>query len=276
MITIVRRDDGEVIGDLALRLGWGGRSAEVGYTLSSAFWGCGYATEALDSLVDWLFTNPELTRVHAMLHPDNIASAGVLERTGFLFEGRTRLSYWVGEDNSDDLLYGLTRTDREAWQGRPRHVPADARFVEIDQASYEATTELSTHKSQERLVRPVLISMADALYPEIVDGEPSVPWIRGVEADGELVGVVPMAESTAAHAEPELWRFLIDRLHQRRGIGRRVLDLVVEHCRSRGDDTLLVHWGEGPGSPRPFYEAFGFVPTGAVRQGETEARLTLG
>ena len=66
--------------------------------------------------------------------------------------------------------------------------------------------------------------------------------MRAVYGDDELVGFVMLALVTAAHPEPYLWRLLVDRLHQRRGIGRRVLDLMVEECETRGmvdpDDQL--------------------------------------
>ena len=64
------------------------------------------------------------------------------------------------------------------------------------------------------------------MFPESIDGAPVVPWMRAIEADGELVGFVMLAITTEAHPEPYLWRFLIDRMHQRRGIGSAALDLV--------------------------------------------------
>ena len=41
--------DGEIIGDLAVRLTWGGRSAEIGFTFASQHWGRGYALEAAEA-----------------------------------------------------------------------------------------------------------------------------------------------------------------------------------------------------------------------------------
>jgi len=68
---------------------------------------------------------------------------------------------------------------------------------------------------------------------------------------------------------------LIDRMHQRRGVGGRALELYVEHVRSLGADTVQLSWAEGPGSPGPFYLARGFEPTGEVQDGEVVARLDL-
>ncbi|MEQ1703971.1 MAG: GNAT family N-acetyltransferase, partial [Ilumatobacteraceae bacterium] len=63
--------------------------------------------------------------------------------------------------------------------------------------------------------------------------------------------------------------------HQRRGIGSEVLRLIAERTRAVGHRTLMVSYGEGPGSPGPLYRGFGFVPTGEVVANETVARLTL-
>jgi diamine N-acetyltransferase len=102
-----------------------------------------------------------------------------------------------------------------------------------------------------------------------------VPWMRGVKADGDYVGFVMIAEISETNPEPYLWRLLIDRYHQRRGIASRVLEMLVEECKEMGATTLLTSWGEGKGSPRPFYLKHGFVPTGEIVDDETEARLTF-
>ncbi len=39
--------------------------------------------------------------------------------------------------------------------------------------------------------------------------------------------------------------------------------------------ALDVSWVPGKGSPEPMYLARGFVPTGAIHDGEIEARLDL-
>ena len=118
-------------------------------------------------------------------------------------------------------------------------------------------------------------SLADALRPEVYQGGLTVAMPFGIEADGEIVGFVMMTAITEHHADPELWRLLIDRRHQRRGIGRRVLDAVVDECRTMSATSLITHWCEGRGSPRPFYEQHGFVANGNVIDGETEAVLHI-
>ena len=276
MATVVEAATGEVVGELVMHPTNELRTAEVGYSLSTRHWGKGYAAEALEAFVAWIIEALPVTRVGAMLHPDNRASAMVLERTGLLYEGHTRLSFWLGDDNSDDWIYGMTRAEWQAWRDRPRTPPDDVRLVPVTQANKAAVLALRTHHSQRAFVAPMLDSFADALLPDIVDGHPLVPWMRAIEADGQAVGFVMLALTTPHHPEPYLWRLLIDRMHQRRGIATRALELIADECRAMGDSTLLVSWAEGKGSPRPFYVAHGFDPTGRIVEGETEARLPLG
>ena len=266
---------GTVVGDLAVHPTWEGRTVEIGYTLDPAHWGKGFAVEAVEALVARLFADANVTRITGMLHPDNVASAQVLERTGFLFEGHTRSSYWVRDEVSDDWIYGMTRPDWEAWRDRPRHRPDAVSLVTVDSSNEREVYRLRTHKTQEAFVATMAWSFADALFPEEVDGAPVVPRMWAIEGDGAKTGFVMIAAVTEHHPEPYLWRLLIDRLHQRRGIGRMALDRLCDVLRSEGATSLMTSWTEGRGSPRPFYEAYGFEPTGRIVDDETEARLAL-
>lgn len=263
------------LGDVAVCISDDERSAEVGYTLSPGARGRGLATLATARMIEWLFEHPRRHRVHAMIHPDNVASAMVLERLGFLFEGTDRGSCWVGDEVSDDGRYGMLRADWEAWRARPRTPPSNVSLIEVTEHNLMTVFGLRTHHSQERFVAPMPASLAQALVPESVDGAQVVPWFRAVEADGEIVGFAMVADVTAHHPEPFLWRLLIDRMHQRRAIGEQVVRLLADDRRGRGDRRLLTSWVPGHGSPEPFYLRLGFVPTGELVDGEIEAALAL-
>lgn len=274
MATVADLTDTTVLGDLAVRLSWQGRTAEIGYTLARQWWGAGYGVEAAGAMVAYLFDELGVTRVEGSLHPDNQASAMVLERLGLRFEGHTVGSYWVDEENSDDWLYGMTRPMWQAWRDRVRTPPTTVELAEISDANLQATLDLSVHHSQRLMVAPVAVSLSEALILPASDPE-LLPWYRAVVADGDVVGFVMLARSSPARPEPYLWRLVVDREHQRRGIGRRVLDLVADRCRQWGDSTLTVSWMPGKGSPEPLYLGHGFVPTGEIREGEVVGRLAL-
>ena len=131
MASVCDRRSGAVVGDVGVSLSWEGRTAEVGYNFDPDHWGKGFAVEALDALVDYLFDDAGVTRVFGMLHPDNVASAQLLERTGFRFEGHTRSSFWKEDDLSDDWIYGMTRPDRDRWRAPPRILTPCTRWQPI-------------------------------------------------------------------------------------------------------------------------------------------------
>ncbi|MEP6298699.1 MAG: GNAT family N-acetyltransferase [Ilumatobacter sp.] len=266
---------GSPVGDLALGLTFDGRCAEIGWTVDAAHRGRGIAQEAATALTRWLFDTVGVARVQATMHPENLASVRVAEQLGMVVEGHTRNSFWVGDVNSDDWILAMTVDDWRAWIARPDHRPEEVALVEITEANLRRVFRLATHRSQERFVAPVAASLAAALVPGTHDGEDVVPWYRAIEADGEIVGFVMTAEPTAGEPVPYLWRFLIDRMHQRRGIGSMALDLVIDRARAMGATALDLSWSEGRGSPEAFYLARGFVPTGEIEDDEIVARLDL-
>jgi RimJ/RimL family protein N-acetyltransferase len=112
-LVIAEPTTNALMGNLAVCLTEHGHSAEIGYALCVEHRGNGLVTAATQVLVNELFARPEINRLEGSLHPDNIASAMVLERLGFVYEGTSRQSYWVEDVVSDDAHYGLLR---EEWK----------------------------------------------------------------------------------------------------------------------------------------------------------------
>lgn len=275
MLMVTDAETDEVYGDLALHLLSEGRTAEIGYVLAPVFWGRGYAIEAVNALVECLFETLGVTRVMGMVHPDNLASAMVLERAGMLYEGQTRLSYWVGDVPSDDVIYGMTRPDWEAWRQRPRRAPDSVKLIEVTNANFKDVYSLETHRSQRSFVAPMPASLSQALIAPSDPEDPTTPWYRAIEADGVIAGFAMVALPTPKDPEPFLWRLLIDRMHQRRGIASMALDLVDSEMKAKGYPTLMTSWIPGKGSPEAFYMDRGFEPTGEVDDGEIVGRKQL-
>ena len=275
-ITVVDAEAPDsILGDLSVQLRWDGRTGYFGYTFHPDHWGRGYATEAARALVHYLFTEIGVSRIESSLHPANLPSARVLEACGMTFEGQTHQSFWVGDECSDDMLYGMTRADWDVWCNRPRDRPGHVRLVPVTADNRLAVGALATHKSQERFVSTMLGNFRDALVPPVRNGAPLAPWFRAVEADGEVVGFIMAADATEAQPNPYLWRFLIDRMHQRRGIGSAALDLFEQWCKEQAATAIEVAWVEGPGSPAPMYRARGYEPVGTTEDDEIHAIKSL-
>ena len=62
-------------------------TVEIGYGTLDEFQGRGVATEAVEGLIVWAFSQPEIRRVTAEAAADNPASVRVLEKCGFVSVG---------------------------------------------------------------------------------------------------------------------------------------------------------------------------------------------
>ena len=84
--AVMDRGSGELIGDAGLEVTAYG--VELGYTLARDAWGRGLATEAAQLCVDAAFGPLDIPRLVAVADVENPASARVLEKLGFLRQGR--------------------------------------------------------------------------------------------------------------------------------------------------------------------------------------------
>jgi diamine N-acetyltransferase len=73
-----------------------------------------------------------------------------------------------------------------------------------------------------------------------------------------------------------LWKLIVDERYQGRGVGRKIVERVVELIRAQGATELFTSHVVAEGGPDGFYERLGFVPTGTFDpQGERILRLVL-
>ena len=152
-------------------------------------------------------------------------------------------------------------------------------LVEITTANLRDYLRLKVAPSQEHLVAPVAVSIAQAhFHPEA--------WFRGIAAGGTAVGFAMLEDwSQCSESAPEdwwrepyvgLWRFLVDQRFQSMGFGARAMQLLIAHARTvPGARAMLLSFVPGEGSPEAFYRRFGFEPTGEVSEGEHVMKLAL-
>jgi RimJ/RimL family protein N-acetyltransferase len=97
---------------------WEHGLAEVGYALSTVYQGRGVMTEALQILLDDLFHNTLLERIEARCAVENYGSQRVLEKNGFVQEGRLKGYFKLRGRRVDNFLYGILREDYNARRRR--------------------------------------------------------------------------------------------------------------------------------------------------------------
>jgi RimJ/RimL family protein N-acetyltransferase len=98
--------DGDLIGDVGVKLHENLMQADLGFTLAADRQGYGYATEAVRAVLDDLFARG-LRRVSAECDARNTGSARLLERVGFQQEGLRPAFTWLKNEWTDDVLFGL-------------------------------------------------------------------------------------------------------------------------------------------------------------------------
>ncbi|OLF08023.1 GNAT family N-acetyltransferase [Actinophytocola xinjiangensis] len=108
--AIQRREDGEVVGGLGIRLlPPYDEDLELSWQLRPDAWGQGYAAEGGTALIRWAFTQ-EIDELFAVARPSNTRAIGTAKRLGMA---------WVGET---DKYYNLTL---QVFRIRPADLPPD-------------------------------------------------------------------------------------------------------------------------------------------------------
>jgi RimJ/RimL family protein N-acetyltransferase len=96
-------------------------SAEIGYWLGEPFWGRGITTEALVVVTRHAIEKHGLTRLFAVPFAANVASCRVLEKAGYMVEGRLRRSAIKDGQIVDQVMYAFIAPESPQDAGpRPR------------------------------------------------------------------------------------------------------------------------------------------------------------
>ena len=115
-LSVVRRDTGELIGDLILFLrSVEHRSAEIGYVLNPDHRGQGFATEAAAALLELCFDGLDVHRVYARIDERNPASGAVLRKIGMRQEAVLVENEWFKGEWSTEIDFAILQRE---WRGR--------------------------------------------------------------------------------------------------------------------------------------------------------------
>jgi diamine N-acetyltransferase len=141
---------------------------------------------------------------------------------------------------------------------------ATVELREVTQDSLSAVLDLAVAPEQRQYVATNARSIAEAHF------EPRA-WFRAIYADDDPVGFVMVFRDPPK--DYFVWRFMIDGRYQRKGYGRRALELLVEVARKDGAREMMLSYVPGEHSPRDFYTRFGFEDTGKVKEARSSCGL---
>lgn len=118
-----RAEDDRLVGGLALSQVRRGvaQSASLGYWVGEVYARQGFMSRAVGLALDFAFDRLALHRVEAACLPSNAASKGLLEKSGFTYEGYARAYLRINGQWHDHLLYAMLAEDfRRHRQGLAR------------------------------------------------------------------------------------------------------------------------------------------------------------
>lgn len=88
------------------------QAGTLGYWIGESYVRSGYMTEAIQAVVHYGFQQLDLSRIEAACLPENAASRGVLERSGFKYEGVAQSYLQIAGRWRNHVLYSNLRSDR--------------------------------------------------------------------------------------------------------------------------------------------------------------------
>jgi RimJ/RimL family protein N-acetyltransferase len=107
----VEKNDRTKIGFISHFLSAG--ETEIGYNIIPYERNRGYASEAIQIMVNYLFLSRDIVRVQAKVDTENVPSWKALEKSGFKREGILRSTFYCRGKWRDDCMYSILR---EEWK----------------------------------------------------------------------------------------------------------------------------------------------------------------
>ena len=83
---------------------------EIGYELHPDFWKKGMASEAMQAVLNYIFSKTKVHSVEANIDPANLPSARILERNHFIKEAYFRENYFTQGRFTDSAIYSLLKS----------------------------------------------------------------------------------------------------------------------------------------------------------------------
>ena len=117
---VILKETNEIVGSIELcHLNWWKQAGEIGYHIREQHRRKGYAVEAAVTVINYCFNKLNFHKMYADTDPDNLASQRVLKKLGFMLEGISREKNLVKGRWTDELDYGLLKSEWKHKKNEP-------------------------------------------------------------------------------------------------------------------------------------------------------------
>jgi ribosomal-protein-alanine N-acetyltransferase len=110
-LTILAKELNDIIGTITIRIDKNNNKGELGYWIGKDYWGNGFATEAVNKIIEFGFNHLNLNKIWASAISRNKASTIVLEKAGLQKEGTLRQNRLLHNEYEDVDVYGFLQID---------------------------------------------------------------------------------------------------------------------------------------------------------------------
>lgn len=110
-LKIVSKQLMEIVGTITIRVDKDNNKGELGYWIGKDYWGKGYATESINRIVDYGFSELKLNKIWAAVISRNIASIKVLMKVGLQKEGTLRQNKLILHSYEDVDIFGILKNE---------------------------------------------------------------------------------------------------------------------------------------------------------------------
>lgn len=133
-------------------------------------------------------------------------------------------------------------------------------LTEVSKKNYEAICDLEVTEEQENYVASNTWSLVESAYNQGYS-------TRAICLDEEPVGFLMWVQDSASKVS--IWRFMIDKKYQQKGIGRTALSLALNEIK-KSPKLKEIEICYNPQNPvaKIFYSSFGFVEIGMSNDDE--------
>lgn len=112
VFAIILKSNNELIGVIDVKeTDKEAKAAETSYQIGKPWWGYGYATEALEKVIEHSFSELGYNRLWGRYEPRNANSGKVMEKAGMVYEGLYRQYKARGGKIVDRVYYGVLKSD---------------------------------------------------------------------------------------------------------------------------------------------------------------------
>ncbi len=177
--VIVEKKSEKVIGDLGIHFfGEENLQVEVGCTLNRHFQSNGYATESVETVIDYLFNDLEKHRIITSIDPGNTNSIKLVERIGFRKEAHFIESIFLNGKWVDDIVYALKKDD---WNKKKELIVSDFPTLTTDRFLLRQFNHNDLKNVYEGLSHPDVIKYYGISFNTLEATEEQIKWFRDLE-----------------------------------------------------------------------------------------------